>query len=337
MSKQETIRQHWVPRSYLNKFGIERKPGQFQLHALLKEKRDISFLTSTDNLCVKGNMYTLPGETEEERQVIEKIYGDQWENEYPKVYDLITDDAITEIDDETRLLIIGTVTTLLFRTTKMQATEDRLMEQVFRAHLFHSKTTGDTLIDIEGTRIHTEGKSVDELVREYAKEGQAGKTIAQLTYAIKLALGRRYDNIAVVKLNSDDNFITSDHPVGLWNQHGGILAPFSPSNLLSLPVNAKYRIDIVPSIAPQVRQKVLRLTHEGLMATGDALKNNQRQLEQCELYLLGDGPTLDSFEAVRNDQDLARRVAAEQVVQYNALQERARALGFDLPFPIDNR
>ena len=36
MEKQETKRQHYVPETYLNKFGTERKEKEFQVFALSK-------------------------------------------------------------------------------------------------------------------------------------------------------------------------------------------------------------------------------------------------------------------------------------------------------------
>ena len=331
MSDQETIRQHWVPRTHLNRFAVERKPGEYQIHVLDKDKRVKSYPASTDKLCVKKNMYTLPGDTPEERQIVEKIYGEHWESDYHKVCDFVTDDGLREIDDATRMLIIGTVTTLLFRTMKWKARHNELMEQVFQTSVAYAKQTGSKHVVLDGKPVLIDVKTVQELVREYDKEGHSAQVITQLSMAMKLAVLRAGDNVGIVKIDSEENFVTSDHPVGIWNEHGGIIAPFSPSNALQLPINAKYRIDIYPAMDHRVRNHVARITHDGLMATAEAATSNETQLQQCEYYLLGDRHTLDQFETVRNDQDLVDRIKAEQKRRTTALFEKAKAMGIPVP------
>ena len=278
---------------------------------------------------MKKKFFTLPGETEEERQLVERIYGDHWEADYQKVVDLVTDDQRIKVDDETRHFVISTVTTLLFRSMKWQLKQDGLMRQVFTAAVQHSKASGAEYVMMEDERISLVGKTVDELVKDYEKRGRPARIITQLRMAMRLAQVRMNDAIGVVKLDGPENFITSDHPVGIWNQDDGIIIPFSPTNVLSLPINHKYRIDLYPPSDVRVKDHIARIVHSGLMATAEAAVSNETQFQQCEYYLLGDQRTLDQFETTRNDQALVDKIMAEYKEKIPALIALAKSMGID--------
>jgi len=278
---------------------------------------------------VKKKFYTLPGETEEERQLVERIYGDHWESDYHRVVDLVTDDDRKVINDETRHFVISTVTSLLFRTIKWQLKQDGMMRQVFTAAVQHSMASGAEYVMIENERISLVGKSIDELVKDFEKRGRPARIITQLKMAIRLAQVRMNDAIGVVKLDGPDNFITSDHPVGIWNQNDGIIVPFSPTNVLSLPVNNKYRIDLYPPSDIRGKNHIARVVHSGLMATAEAAVSNDIQFQQCEYYLLGDQKTLDHFDSTRNDQALVDSIMAEYKIKIPALIDLAKSMGID--------
>ena len=146
---------------------------------------------------------------------------------------------------------------------------------------------------------------------------------------MRLAQVRMNDAIGVVKLDGPENFITSDHPVGIWNQDDGIIIPFSPTNVLSLPINHKYRIDLYPPSDVRVKDHIARIVHSGLMATAEAAVSNETQFQQCEYYLLGDQRTLDQFETTRNDQALVDKIMAEYKEKIPALIALAKSMGID--------
>lgn len=59
MSNQETKKQHWVPRTYLEKFSIERKKDEFQIYAVDKLTLQNPFNPNLKDVCAENYLYTL--------------------------------------------------------------------------------------------------------------------------------------------------------------------------------------------------------------------------------------------------------------------------------------
>ncbi len=239
---QETKRQHFVPRTYLNKFGVERKNGDYQIHALDKSNLENIFPINTAKVCVKKDFYTIEGKSEEDRQLIENFYGDNIESKYNEFYELITNDDITTISSEQRNLIISTIVTLLFRTTKLPNIHNQLLKRVFDMALTLCTKEGKDYFFIEKEKIHIENKNVDELYKEYIADQKTGILITQLEVASKLIDIRNNNLISIIKLNENPKYIISDNPVIIYNSASKIIAPFDPDNELSLPVNDSYTV-----------------------------------------------------------------------------------------------
>ena len=66
----ETRRMHYVPRTYLKYFAHERS-GDYYIHALTKETSKI-FTPNINNICLETDFYLLGGDTEDQRQLLEK-------------------------------------------------------------------------------------------------------------------------------------------------------------------------------------------------------------------------------------------------------------------------
>ena len=310
MASQETKHQHYVPQGYLEPFGIEVAKDKYQIHFLSKKDLKTVQFSNVANLCAETHGYTIAGATEEERQFVENTYGRVWEDNYKKVYDAVTDDSLKHIDDDTRQLIIGTVTSLLFRTRKLKNILGRMYEDMIQSAINVSRTSNITHVTIEGYSMALDGRSAKELAREYEKTQHDGQVLTQLRMAITLARVRRNDRVDVIKLDSDDNFVTSDHPVSIYDPTalpGDIIAPFNPTNILSLPINHKYRIEVHPPEAGRDSSFVARIHHRGLLATGEMLMNHRDQVNASELFILGSNQTLLNLKTNLEDTELKAR------------------------------
>ena len=115
MSNNETKRQHYVPRTYLKHFAREQD-GKYFIKALpvANFQADKMQEISITDVCLQKDIYTLPGETVEERMLLEKFYADNYESQYDKIYQLLIDPSKKTISDDERELIISTVVTMLF-------------------------------------------------------------------------------------------------------------------------------------------------------------------------------------------------------------------------------
>lgn len=308
MSNQETVRQHYVPKTYLNKFALERRPSVFQIFGCNKNNLKSNFPLNTTKVCVKNNMYTLDGETEEERQIIERFYGDVFESYYGRIYELITNDSITSINDSDRRLIIGSVITLLFRTRKLQIIHNKFVEKVIDRAVQMANDLKTDFINIEGNKIKINGRTSKQLASDINKEDIRGQVLIQLELALKLIEVRKNDRIAVIKVEDDWNFITSDNPVTLHNEDTFPIAPFNKDNLLSLPINGKYRIDIIPHDGSEGVNHISRLTKTGILAKGEIAMNNRCQFLSADEFILGSKDDLELLEYQMFDQGFADQV-----------------------------
>ena len=309
MSNQETKRQHFVPKTYLNKFAFERKPGEFQIHSLRKPNLSKSFPVSTSKICVENDMYTLEGQNENERQLIERIYGDEFESQYDDLFNLLTNDSIITISNELKERIIGKAISLLFRTKKIPNANNHLIERVIDRSFYFAEKAKAKHINFEGLKIDVTAQSSEDLIKEIKKQGKDSINLRQLEFIFKLIEIRKNDSIGIVKLESEDNYLTSDNPVSLYKPGGsGIIAPFDPSNVMSLLLNNKYKLDIYPPGMLPESDCIARISHEGIFATGDACINNFKQVNNSDSFILGDKSTLNNLEEMMQDEDLASRL-----------------------------
>ena len=125
-------RQHFVPRTYLKHFGFE-KGGEVFINVLprLEKTSDKIFESNIKNVALKKHLYTLPGETVEQKMAVEKFYSEEFEQHYDDIYSILTDPNKTEISDEERELIISTVITMFYRTSRWISMYNDLMNRVF--------------------------------------------------------------------------------------------------------------------------------------------------------------------------------------------------------------
>jgi hypothetical protein len=137
MTNKESRRQHYVPRTYLKHFASERD-GKYFIKVLPIANFQVDKIQeiSITDACLQKDVYTLPGETLEERMLLEKFYADNYESQYDKIYQLLINSEKVRITDEERELIISTVVTMFYRTTKWINQHNELMNRVFE-HLFY--------------------------------------------------------------------------------------------------------------------------------------------------------------------------------------------------------
>lgn len=120
MTANYVKKQHFVPRTYLKHFANERS-GEYYICALPKNaiKATDIYETNIKKICAKKDVYTLPGETIEEKMLIENFYSNNLENDYDNIYRILLDSEKRTITIKEKSLIVSTVITMLFRTTKL--------------------------------------------------------------------------------------------------------------------------------------------------------------------------------------------------------------------------
>src|SRR5680860_746295 len=133
MAENLVKRQHFVPRTYLKHFGVA--DGEEYIVYVLPEsatEKKTIFQSNIKNVALEKHLYTLPGETIAQKMAIEKFYSDKLEQHYDSIYKTLTDPTKTDITTEQRELIISTVVTMYYRTTKWVNTSGHLLSRVLK-------------------------------------------------------------------------------------------------------------------------------------------------------------------------------------------------------------
>jgi hypothetical protein len=98
------VRQHFIPRSYLNNFS-ENEGDKYFIYGCRKGNNGIISRLSTKDICLQRNLYTIPTNDETKKFAIEHFYDKNVDGVYPDIYNILTDDNIKLIDFDTRLKI----------------------------------------------------------------------------------------------------------------------------------------------------------------------------------------------------------------------------------------
>lgn len=302
MSTIEVKRQHYVPRTYLKHFSTERS-GEFFIKALPTtdciEARIIELNIS--NICLQKDLYTLPGDTAEERMLIEKFYSDNYEVHYNKIYEILIDPDKKTLTDEERELIISTVVTMFYRTTKWINLHNEFFNRVLEQAYFMCQQTGKDYFMFEKQQISVAGKTLEQLQKENKYENRPAQILTQLQVALRLIKLRTIrDGIYVSKLVDENcEFITSDNPVVYSNINSGHVAPFDPTNILKLPLDNKHMLFLMPYSDKETKHLLLRHNVSGTMCFTEKLTSNYEQFRNSERFLLGSDSSLKGYLATK--------------------------------------
>ena len=291
-------RHHYVPRTYLKHFAEETK-DEYYINALSSKEtqKDKIFNTNIKNIALEGHLYTMPGETTEQKMAVEKFYSDELEVHYDTIYKILTDENISEITEEQRNLIISTVVTMYYRTTKWVNLSRELMSRVFQRAFLLCEQTGKDYFMFEDEKLSIAGKTLEEFTSEFNKMRQPGMILTQLEFAFKLiSLRIKNDSICVVKIEEENlQLITSDNPVIAHNNKPERFAPFDTTNVLELPLNAKYKLILMPDCPEDLKLRIFRRSSISPFSEIEKLTTNFAQMQNSERFIFGSKAALESY------------------------------------------
>lgn len=321
MRKKETKRQHFVPRVYLKYFSKE-KGGEFFINALPKSSPtpDKIFQPNIQNIALEKDLYTLPGDTAEERLLIENFYSNNFESHYDKVYSLLTDPKKNSITNEERRLILSTVITMLYRTTKWINYYNKFISNVIHNMFDLAKQAGTDFFMFEEKKISIAGKTEKQLLNEFKLEDRPSQVITQLEVALRLInIRSERDGINVIKLNDelDNEFITSDNPVSYYRVGVNEIMPFDPMNILSLPLDNKHILMLMPYADKETKNLIIRRTNNATMDYPQKLTANYQQWINGEKFIFGTESGLKAY--------LSKKEESERPLTLEEFQSRQKA------------
>jgi hypothetical protein len=216
---KETKRQHYVPQTYLKRFSSKRGK-EYYINALPKNNCDINQIKELNikNVCLEKGIYSLPFENTKKRMTIERFFSNEIESDYDKIYEILIDAKKMTITEEERAMIITTVVTMFLRTPFWKNTIDRFMKAGSeKTHLTCKQDNEDPLF------------------------------LLDLLIAMSDLFNKRFpnDDICVIRIEGENELITSDHPVIPHNRIP--IAPMNPENTLFLPIDNKHILCLLPN------------------------------------------------------------------------------------------
>jgi len=282
-NESESIKQHFVPRTYLKNFGYKKKDN-FYVNVFPKNQSiGNMFESNIKKICAENHLYTLRGDIKS-RQLLENIYSKIFENEYSELFDILTNDNIFEITFDMKKSIISVIITMFYRTKKwlneINSFNDESLNKIFQVCTQFSL---DYYTDSDGHKISIKGKSIQELKRNKKNETRIPFILIQLETALKLIEIKQYDIINVFKIENNTEFITSDNPVFAVNTNKLPTIPFDIDNAYYLPISNKYLLSIFPREDLPVNNKIIRMA----ISQEQVAKMNKIQLTNCDKFIIG--------------------------------------------------
>lgn len=259
------INQHYIPRSYLKNFGflVNPKKRKWSLYAM-ENGGEIERRT-TESVCSVDYLYDLPFASGEERQFLEHAYEELADRHFTQITQFVTNDSLTILSAEMREKILKSCLSLYFRTPKFVALDQKAVESIQQ-------------LDPQD-REKAWGIKKTQLLRESVES-------FEILYQIKRNCG-----ISVSKSARDWEYLSGDNPVIIRDRKGELTDPFSPDNIIHIPLTPRYLISIMP-----YNQKDLKNTFYRILHDDDQVMGINYAIEKYhEKYLLGTKEALESY------------------------------------------
>jgi len=249
------VRQHFIPRSYLNNFA-EIEGDKHFVFAKRKE-HELVRKYSTKDICVEKNLYTVPVDDDNKKFDLEHFYADRIDSVFPEAYRFLIDKQNTVIDFEMRLKVISVCLSLYFRTPKFLNIENDAFERIFEQI---ENDTENVKVVIFGKEIVISKEEAKKIIREKKEDNRRYFLRQHLIDYEKFVSCKLLDNMAVYHIPDDNEFITSDNPVvlrpfvdvtksdyNLEEYYSREIDPFDPKNMICLSLDPKTILIILPS------------------------------------------------------------------------------------------
>lgn len=283
----QPVRQHLVPRCYLNKFAVKRgKKKEYYLDAYdmsIEGKR--VFGANTRNICVINEFYTFDHLPEREKRWLEKYYANQIEVLYDEIYNTLVNPEIQDISSDLKLKILVYIISQELRTDKITKALNTLFGGVLEYSFSAFEQFGlEKKIGLEdGTSIDLDGKTLEEAKKESFDENRRMVNLESVRRIKHIAELKMQHPICVKKYSGDIGLITSDRPVIVTQPL------YSPSCILRIPIDKEHLVTICPREGNEELNPLTlhKMEHKGEIASLVVTTYNMAQLENADRFIFG--------------------------------------------------
>jgi hypothetical protein len=282
MAKNEPIKQHYIPRSYLKNFGVEAKKGNYLVDAYRLEDDLLLEKISTKSICFKKNLYTIPNAEVDRKYDLEHHYAEHVDSEFPKIYRLLVDESVKILTPEQKKQVLYVCLSLYFRTPRFLNHQNAFTDQILDRMLLYADENGEVKFTFEEERHEFNIKDIDKVRQEF-KERNRIKFLVQHLEKWKEFVDFKYDcTINVHRINDKDApLITCDNPVSMRGiKSTRFEGLFNPDSVITLPLDTQYYLEIFPNSIADGQTIIHRMVHDRdyVFTTNAIIQSNAEKL-----------------------------------------------------------
>jgi len=236
-------RQHFIPRAYLKNFAHTIDEDKAFISAYNKQTKEFKDSISTKDICLETDLYTLKNLQGRERYGIETFFSENIDSKYSQVYKILIEEKKTSITKDEKLLILFTTLSLYFRTPKILNTFIEFMNNIL---LQAQKTKPEDEIYFLGVMISLKAKDFKSILKEIREHHRIDYIRIQLALLGQFVEYKFSDGLSVIELYGDQEFITSDNPVEIYDHGNTSSSIFNENDSIYIPLNTKHALFIAP-------------------------------------------------------------------------------------------
>ena len=289
---------HYVPRTYLKHFArevINDDAPEYFIHTLNKENGSLKEI-NIKNICVETDMYKIESNNPEMRQLVERIYGKVFEDNYEELYNLLINENKSHITPEQRFTAIQFVISMYYRNNIWLNSQNHLWDETLEKIYYLCKANGKDSYMSGDQEVSIAGKTLEDLKKESRIENRSMSALVSMQAIFKLSKVRfQKDVICVTKINSPFEFLTSDNPVNARGEKSGYVMPIDPTNTFSIPINSQFLLLLRPWAGELDQNMIGRMDERALMAAVQSSVNNVYQNAQSTRFVLGSKTALEEY------------------------------------------
>lgn len=310
--------QHFIPKSYLRNFAIAKDDKYFVETKLRKDDKPKDKLISIRDICVDKNIYTLHEREEGGKYALEEFYASEIDGVYPEVYGWLTDPKLEKIDGIQRAKIIMVTMSLFFRTPKFLNHNQRTLDRALQyGAMNHQDKNGNVKFKFKHYNFDFNIKDYEQVRTDWKIKNKTLFIQSHLKDWHEFVKLKTACGISVYRIVDDFDLITSDNPVVM---HSVIQSPFNvfdPSNIISLPLDNKHYMSIMPNTEAAMIDTIYRADRDKWFV----LTTNLQVANNCEEWILGKP---DSITNHLSDQIRYGAETEENLLEFENFRQRAK-------------
>lgn len=292
------MNQHYVPRSYLKNFAVQKRKDFFV--DVYDTEQDRYFNANIKNICSEIDLYTLDNDNSigDDRLIIEKIYSNGFEPLYLKSYPLLTNNNVRWITDMQRIELLIGIFQLYMRNPLWIKNSIEGHAPEIRRLCAEAKSKG-----IKGITYQRE----DYSFRDWTEEQIIAKITADVTREFKekhiSGIGEIADfhehaciEVNVIKDDDDSVFITGDNPIVMSDRVDEHWHPLKRSKEFCLVLNPKMALYLYHDNTKRLNEIYRRYTLNGSVSMF-----NNSIVKNCSRFVIGPKSQLEKDRSFKSN------------------------------------